>query len=174
MSTEVVGLVACIQCQKTKDAQKSFRVFRKKRRKVCTDCEQENAREVQTRHLRNDGRGTDIDGDICECSACLKVKAIGEFPKRRTSKDGFSNKCTACTRDNRPVAVKPSPQVNVNVEETLVTKSDVGVSDVIEDGKELIEDVKEIIEDVVEAKEEVLSFWSKVKAFWENMKKKWK
>lgn len=187
MSTNaVLEFVPCIQC-KTPKEQTKFRVFRNKRRKTCMSCEQANEREVQTRNIRKTGRGQDIVGDLCECSACLEVKSISEFNRRKTSKDGFSNKCTSCTRDNRPVAVRVVDTVGVNVDKVVATgqtipvktiepapvKEDVGFSDVIDDGKDIVDDVKEIIEDVQEAKEEILSFWTKLKLFWKGLTKKW-
>lgn len=180
MSTNaVIEFVPCIQCKTPKELTK-FRVFRNKRRKTCMSCEQANEREVQTRNLRKAGRGEDIVGDLCECSACLEVKSISEFNRRKTSKDGFSNKCTSCTRDNRPVATRMANVVGVNVDKVVATsneipvKTDVGFSDVVNDGKDIVEDVKEIIEDVQEAKEEILSFWAQLKLFWKGLTKKWK
>lgn len=144
----------CIQCECQK-GEKEFKVSRGKRSKVCIPCNQENAREVQTRHLAEE-HNLEPEGDIKLCGACLTVKPIDEFGKSSRAKDGHAGKCKECKRAGRKVQ-KVAPVQPV--------KEDAGVSSVFNEVSDVVETATDLVEEVQEAVAETKSAWSRLRAW---------
>lgn len=147
----------CIQCERPK-SDKEFKVSRGKESKVCTPCNQENAREVQTRHLAEQ-HGLEPDGDIKLCGACLTVKSVGDFGKSSRSKDGHVGKCKPCKKAKRKVQHVPVQPV----------KEESGVSSVLNEATDVVEAATDLVDEVTEVVTEAKSTWSRLSAWFKRL-----